>query len=136
MIYRIRNWDELYEKAQTRRCKSMSWVAIPNRHDGSGYRRIAEHECNCELFTAWILMLEVASKMPQRGLLVKDGRALTETDLAYMTGFPKEIFTVAFTVLVDGEIGWLERIAGDGIQGNHREKVKFDPENEHGVSTV
>lgn len=136
MIYRVKDWGRLYEKAQTRRCKSMSWVATPNRHDGSGYRRIAQHERNCELYTAWCLILQVASKMPCRGLLVKDGRALTESDLAYMTGFPKKIFTLAFTVLVDGEIGWLERVAGDGIVGNPKEKVHLDAENADTMSAL
>ena len=134
--YRVKNWKELYEKAQTRRCKSMSWVAVPNRHDGSGYRRIAEHERNCELYSAWCLILQVASKMPCRGLLAKDGRALTEADLAYMTGFPKEIFTLAFTVLVDGEIGWLERVTGDGILGIGIEKVPLEVENDDAMSAL
>lgn len=136
MTYRIKNWHALYEKAQTRRCKTMSWVAVPNRHDGSGYRRIAEHERNCELFCAWCLILQVASRMPHRGLLVKDGRALTESDLAYMTGFPKEIFTLAFTVLVDSEIGWLERVAGDRIEGMEPEKLSLDAENPDTMSVL
>ena len=53
--------------------------------------------------------------MPERGLLYKDGKALTARDLAYRTGFPEEIFSLAFTVLIEPEIGWLETVAGDGI---------------------
>lgn len=136
MTYRIKNWDMWYEKAQTRRCKNMSWVATPNRHDGSGYRRVAEHERNCELFCAWCLILQVASRMPKRGLLVKDGRALTESDLAYMTGFPKEIFSLAFTVLIGSGIGWLERVAGDEIPGNPKEKTPLDAETEDTMSAL
>ena len=115
MIYRIKDWDQLYEKAQTRKCKAMNWVAVPNRHDGAGYASIAAHERSCELFTAWILILEVASKMPTRGLLFKDGRPVTTRDLAKRTRFPEEIFALAFSVLVQPEIGWLERVAGDEI---------------------
>ena len=118
MIYRIRNWNGIYEKAQTRKCDEMKWVAIPIRHDGSGFRRVAGHERATDLFAAWILIVQTAAKMPTRGLLYKDGKALTARDLHYRTGFPEEIFTLAFTVLVDSEIGWLERVAGDGITGN------------------
>lgn len=115
MIYRIKDWDRLFEKAQTRKCTAMNWVAVPNRHDGAGYASVAGHSRSCELFTAWILILETASKMPTRGLLFKDGRAITPRDLAKRTRFPEDIFHLAFTVLVEPEIGWLERVAGDEI---------------------
>ena len=115
MTYRIKNWDMYYEKAQGRRCKKASWVAIPNKHDGKGFRRVAKHKRNVELFTAWILIIEVASKMPERGLLVDDDGPLDAEDLADKTGFPAEIFHLAFTVLTEPKIGWIERVAGNEI---------------------
>lgn len=115
MIYRVKDWDQLYEKAQTRKCKDMKWVAVPNKHDGAGYSTVAAHERNCELFTAWILILEVASKMPRRGLLFKDGKPLTARDLAKRTRFPEEIFALALSVLAQPDIDWLERVSGDEI---------------------
>ncbi len=123
MTYRVKDWDRLFEKADTRKCKNMKWVAVPNKQDGSGFRRVASQErCN-ELFCAWILILQVASKMPVRGTLYKD-RPLTAKDLAYRTGFPEEIFSLAFTVLVDPEIGWLERVSGD-FDGEKPERGEF-----------
>ena len=115
MTYRIKNWNMHYEKAQTRRCSKASWVAIPNKHDGKGFRRVAKHERSVELFTAWILIVEVASKMPERGLLVDEDGPLDAEDLADKTGFPAEIFHLAFTVLTEPKIGWIERVAGDEI---------------------
>ncbi|HUW21030.1 MAG TPA: hypothetical protein VMW16_17155 [Sedimentisphaerales bacterium] len=115
MIYRVKDWDKHFEKWESRRCKNMTWVPIPTKNDGAGFRRIAHHHLAAELFSAWILIVEVAAKMPTRGLLFKDGKALTAKDLHYRTGFSEEIFTLAFTVLVDPEIGWLERVAGDEI---------------------
>lgn len=111
--YRVKNWDDLYEKAQSRKCKRAQWVAVPNKLDGSGYARVAQHERNCELFTAWVLILEVASKMEPRGLLVKDGRALTSEDMALRTRYPAAIFDLAFEVLVAPEIDWLESVNGE-----------------------
>ena len=115
MIYRVKDWDRIYEKAQTRKCTAMNWVAVPNRHDGAGSATVAAHPRSCELFAAWILILETASKMPARGVLHKDGKAITPRDLAKRTRFPEEIFHLAFTVLVEPDIGWLERVAGDQI---------------------
>jgi hypothetical protein len=54
----------------------------------------------------------VASKMPERGLLVDEDGPLDAEDLAVKTGFPASIFHAAFTVLVDRKIGWLERVRG------------------------
>ena len=124
MIYRVKNWNEFYEKAQTRKCKEMKWVAVPNKLDGAGYAIVAAHPRNCELFTAWILILEVASKMPTRGLLFKDGKSVGPQDLSRRTRFPEDIFNLAFLVLIEPDIGWLERVAGDGII--HDEKYAKD----------
>ena len=112
MTYRIRNWEVHYEKAQSRPCKKPSWVALPNKHDGKGFRRVAQHERAVEIFAAWVLIVQVASKMPERGLLVDEDGPLTAEDLAVKTGFPASIFHIAFTVLVDPKIGWLERVSG------------------------
>jgi len=113
MFYRIKDWDKYFEVAQSRPCKKMSWVAVPNRHDGSGYTTVADHPRKCELFTAWNLILQVASKMPTRGVLRKDGKNLTAQELAKRTRYPKEIFELAFKVLVEPEIDWLECVDED-----------------------
>ena len=110
--YGIKNWDKHFETAQSRAVyKRLSWVAIPNKHDGKGYRRIAKHPKAAELFTAWVLIVQVASKQKRRGLLMDEEGALTPEDLSDKTGFPEEIFKLAFSVLSEPRIGWLERVA-------------------------
>jgi hypothetical protein len=113
--YRIKNWNENFEKAQGRRCVNMTWVALPNKHDGKGYRRVAQHERATDLFTAWVLIVQVASKMPKRGLLVDEEGPLSAEDLADMTGFPASIFHLAFAALTQSSIGWIERVAGSAL---------------------
>lgn len=109
--YQITNWDENYEIAQSRAYKSLSWVAIPNTARGKGYQAITKHPEAVSLFCAFILMVEVASTMPKRGLLVENsGRPMTAEDLEYTTRFPAEIFELAFVELCKPEIGWIERI--------------------------
>jgi len=113
-IYKVANWDENYEKAQTRKCVNMRWVAFSNSHDGNGYGRVAAHPRATDLFAAFVLIVEVASKCPARGVLIdKHGNPLTAEDLAYKTRFKVEIFELAFAELVKPEIGWLE-IERDG----------------------
>ena len=109
--YQITNWAEKYEVAQGRKCTTMKWVAVPNSHIGNGYAAMVEHDRRESLFCAWNLIIQVASKMPKRGLLVADsGKALTAKNLAFQTHFPAEIFELAFEVLSQDDIGWLERV--------------------------
>jgi len=109
-IYAIKNWDENYEIAQSRQCKGMkmSWVAVPNRHDGKGFRRLVRNPNNVQVFCAWNLIIQVASKQKIRGRLEDTDGPLTAEDLSDKTGFPEEIFQMAFEVLSDPKIGWLE----------------------------
>ena len=109
--YRIKNWDGHYELAQSRPYKSLSWVKFPNKHDGKGFRRIAKHPNSVELFAAWVLIVQVASKMTTRGLLVDCDGPLTAEDLADKTGFPEEIFVMALQELVKPRFGWIEQVA-------------------------
>lgn len=109
-VYRIRNWNETYETAETRKLERLRWVPVPNKHDGLGYRRIVAQKDGVQLFAAWVLLLEVASKGPkaERGILARDGKPLTPEGLALMTGFPAAIFHRAFDFFTHPEQRWLE----------------------------
>lgn len=107
-MYRIKDWALHYENSESRKIKGARWVAIPNKHDGKGFRRMARHPRKVELFCAWTLILQVASKCPVRGTLADENGPLTALDLADMTSFPEEIFVLALDVLQTETIGWIE----------------------------
>lgn len=113
VTYQIKNWDELFEIAQSRKCERLFWVAIPNKHDGKGYRRLAKHPRCGDIFAAWILIVQVASKQKTRGLLMDGNDPIIAEDLADKTGFPEEIFKLAFEVLTGPKIAWLEKVNSD-----------------------
>jgi hypothetical protein len=120
-VYQIKGWQEHFENHESRKVKGVRWVALPNKHDGKSFRRIAQlRDVLPELpgtpgclaaFSAWVLILQVASKMPTRGVLADEDGPLDASDLAAMTGFPEEIFSYAFKVLTDAKIGWLEEVS-------------------------
>lgn len=110
IAYRIKDWAKHFEKADTRKCKSMLWVPVPTKHDGKGFRRIAQHPEGIIIFAGWILLLQIASKMPVRGLLADEDRALTTEDMEFMTGFSAEVFELALESLTDPAIGWIEKV--------------------------
>lgn len=117
-LYRIRDWENLYETAETRKLENLRWVPIPNKHDGLGFRRLAQQRNRCELLGAWLLIVQVASKgrRGQRGVLARDGQPLDIEDLALMTGFPAPVFKDALTFFSDPKQGWL---IVEGISPTH-----------------
>lgn len=107
--YRIANWETFFETYETKKLAVLKWVPTPNKHDGLGFRRMAAQKNRCELFTAWNLILQTASKgrKSERGSLQRGGKALTPDDFAMMTGFPAPIFEAALLFFSSEEMGWL-----------------------------
>ncbi len=105
-VYRIRNWDDHFENNRTRTLKNLDWVPIPNKMDGDGYTQLWEEQSAAEIFAAWILIVEIASKCTPRGTLMRDGSAHDAHSLARLTRCSARCFEIAFPVLC--KIGWLE----------------------------
>lgn len=114
--YRIRGWDELFENAQSRKCARLTWVPVPNKHDGKSFRRLMGLPNGPSLYGAWLLLLQVASKCPERGVLADEDGPLTAEDLSLKTGCPESLFAEVFTELVSNKIPWLmaERLDENG----------------------
>lgn len=106
--YRIRRWNEIYECSQSRRVRTVSWIAKPIKHDGKGYRRVAKQDNRVELWCAWCLIQDIAGRMPVRGLLADYDGPLSAEDMADSTGYPVHIFENALQFFVRPEIAWLE----------------------------
>lgn len=114
MLYRIKNWEELYENNRSRKVKDLQWVPTPNRHDGDGFIHIMSLPDASEVYAGWMLILQVASRCHPRGTLVRgNGTPHTAASLAAKTRGRVEWFEKALTALRDEEVGWLEC---DGIQ--------------------
>lgn len=110
---RVKNWDECFERSQSRKLKSpLPWVALPTKHDGGKYRKLIRTKQGLTIFGAFCLMIEVAAKMPKRGDLTRhDGSSLTCVDLELVTGANRRCFETAIKVLISPEFGWLELVA-------------------------
>lgn len=115
ICYAIKDWEKHFENSESRKIKSLTWVPMKNKHDGKGYRRVVSHPKSIQVFCAWNLLVQVASKMPVRGLLRDDDGPLTTSDLSFKTGFPEAIFEEAFKVLTDPKIAWLVSQKPDGV---------------------
>jgi hypothetical protein len=63
-----------------------------------------------QVFCGWCLIIQVASKMPTRGVLIDEDGALTASDLSAKTGYPEAIFTQALLALCRPDIAWMEEV--------------------------
>jgi hypothetical protein len=108
-LYSVTNWEDLFETCETRKIEALRWWPKPNKHDGLGFKRLAQQRDKVELYCAWNLIGDIASKTPKphRGVLIRSGKALTAEDLSLMTGFPQTIFEKAFSFFTSPELGWL-----------------------------
>lgn len=111
-MYRIKNWSTKFEKAQSRKCESLNWVAVSNRFDSPEFRRIIRLEDGPQVYACWIMLLQIASRgsnIKDRGLLASEsGQPLTADDFELVTGVPQKLFARAIEVLVSQGIELIE----------------------------
>lgn len=107
-LYSIKNWRRHFEKAQSRELKGdAKWVPLPTKHDGLGYRRLIRMPNGPALYGAWVLIVQVAAKCDERGVLKDDAGPLDHFDLETKTGCPAALFLDALNVLSSNKIGWI-----------------------------
>ncbi len=107
-LYKIRDWDSYFENNRSRYIESLTWVAIPNKHQGEHYSKIITHQDGAIIFAAWVLIIQVASKCRPRGVLVRDdGTPLDTESLSLKTRAPKEWFETALSFL-ECHTNWLD----------------------------
>jgi len=109
--YAIAGWDDRYETSESRKRKGpLSWVALPTQRDDRSQSYVTKHPRACELMAAFTAMLQVAARLDRRGVLADENGPLDADDLATMTNLPAEAFEVAFEVLTEPRIRWLEEV--------------------------
>ncbi len=107
MPWVIADWDKHFEYADSRKLVQLHWLRFRTRHDGQGFQRLIRKPNGVELFGAFILIAQVASKMEKRGVLANEHGDLDAEDIGIMCGAPTEIIDRALKVLSEPKIGWV-----------------------------
>ncbi len=107
-VLRIKDWDLHFGNSHSRKVVGpLRWVAIPTKHDGSGYRDLVTRPNGAAFYGAWVAMVAVAGKAPVRGYLIDDRTPLSPRLLMLKTGLEETIFSQTIDFLTK-EIGWME----------------------------
>jgi hypothetical protein len=106
----IKQWDSLYETAETRKIRKLTFYAKPNKLVGLGINRTRQHERGLEFLGVWNLMVDLASQSEQgqRGWFIRNGEALTAQEIAYLISIPQEPVEGAIKHFLTKGIAWLE----------------------------
>jgi len=119
-LLRVRNWDQLFENNRSRDMKRTNWFPAPNDLSADGYVDLVSHQEGAAYLGVWNAILMVASRtrMPRRGLLLKeDGRPHSAESLARVTRLPETVVKEAIPRLL--EIGLLELVDPDVSETNN-----------------
>src|SRR5258708_7730261 len=108
--YRIKDGARVFEIAESKRLKRLQWLALPNKHDGKGFRRLMRKKNGPAMYGAWICLVQIASKAPTRWVLSDEDGPLTAEDMSDKTGVPATLFQTTIETLLCPEIGWLDTV--------------------------
>jgi hypothetical protein len=125
VLYRIRDWEQHYETAETRKIKRLDWVKLSNKLNGDCYLALLHEHPNGPLhWAAWCAILQVASLSKKRGTLIQDsGDPHTAASLARKTSLPEAWFQEALPRLASTSVCWLEakHVEDKELNTEHRE---------------
>lgn len=108
--FRIKQWNKLFENSRSRTVADLAWVAIPNHHDGENYSIIMAEKNAAEIFSAWVLMVQVASRCHPRGTLLRDnGKPHDAKSLAIKTRGREDWFSSAMSFILNNT-DWIELV--------------------------
>lgn len=107
----IRNFAENFTVSQNAKIVGpMSWVAIPTKHDGKGFRRLMSHDHGPQIYCAWVLMVQIAAKCPEKGVLADQDGPLTVEDIELKCACPARVLREAIEVLSSKGIAWIDLV--------------------------
>ena len=105
----VSRWSEVFETAESRRHRTLIWIAVPVSFNSTGLQRLLdefEPVKAAALYGCWNALLKVAATAPQRGVLAgQKGESYSAGRLARLSGFPRELFEELIPWCV--EVGWL-----------------------------
>lgn len=107
-LYRINNWNTLFENNRTRELKKLDWVPLPNKQDGDGYTAIMDMKNGATIFGAWVACVQIASRCDPRGTLLRDGKKPHDpASLSRMSRVPERVISEMLKLLSSPDINWL-----------------------------
>lgn len=107
--WRIVKWDDRHSNHEQKRSGGR-WIACPTRFDSIGLRVLLAQAGGVEAFGVYVLLAELAAKMPVPGVLANEQGPLDSQVIALVTGASKEAVDKAVEALRSPSIAWLDEV--------------------------
>lgn len=124
-VYRIIKWAERHEDAETRKRKgALTSIPVPTKMRLS-LRKFLRTPSGLETFGAYIVLAEIAARMPIRGVLADANGPLKVDDISELSGADPERLGAALNALSMPPLQWIERVTWlPGAEPNHVESAE------------
>lgn len=108
LAYAIKRWSSRFENAQSRRTKDLNHSLTPHELNSAHLEYLMSEEGGPMALAVWHILIQMATRCPQRGLLVNEGGPLTDKDIAKACHLPEQQISRALSLLMSESIGWLD----------------------------
>ena len=136
-VLRISKWTETFERAESRKLKQLTWIAMPVGFSSTGYQAMLEEfeDRAPAIYGAWCALCAYAATCHVRGTLGNSrGIPLKISHLARVTGFPESVFVDLVAWASRTDIGWLECVPAAelsrGLAEQAEKHSEFNPSGE------
>ena len=114
--YHIRQWDNVYETAQTRQVRTLTYFSKPNKLVGEGLGHMLNQADGLALYGTWTFLEVLASTAPTewRGWLIRNGTPMDATRMSALTRIPVADLQRALDFFSTAPMDWLELLDWQG----------------------
>lgn len=129
-VYRIAKWTETFERAETRKLKTLHWVSMPLSFNTAGFHAMVDHfgdEFVAAMGTWDLLVRFVAQcECDRRGILAdRRGNPLTLAHISRVTCAPVEWLRRVIEWAATPEVGWIETIDSEELNQPEPEPLQI-----------
>lgn len=107
--YRIKKWLERHSNFEQQRSGG-KWIACPVKFDSLALRVLLREKNGPAYFGCYVLIAELAARMPVPGLLADEKGAMDAVSIAIVTGASEKVLGAALDRLSAPDIAWIDRV--------------------------
>lgn len=108
----IRHWHNYFENGQTRRIKNLTYSLMPVDHNAIVRKTLLRKGAEgYRALTVFAELISIATRCPQRGLVVDAQGPITAERIAGATGMSEPDVRSGLELLASKEVGWISYVA-------------------------
>ncbi len=108
LAYAIKRWSSRFENAQSRRTKDLNHSLTPHELNSTHLEHLMSKEGGPTALAVWHILIQLATRCPQRGLLVDEDGPLTDKTIAKACHLTEAQVSKALSLLMSESIDWLD----------------------------